>query len=704
MNKLNHIRIFPQARHQHDGNGIDLTAIARTLWWGRYRIVIVIIIASFLGGLYATMIAVPLYPANAVVALEIKQKNVASVQSVLSGSSGATEEINTEVEVIRSRYLNEALVKKLNLINDPEFNKALQGPSKYNPISYLNSTFNIKEQKPTPQQTLNAVVNAVISAISVSNIRQSLAFSINITTENPDKSALIVNALAGLYIQDSLNKKLKATELASDRLSKKAAELKLKLEYSEAQIKQFNDRTQLISPEALGALSVRLKETRTRIFDLGARKSLLQANVARIGPVLESGDIRGAIGQIKNPQLMHIAKDVDAGKTSQSVLSLQVADIFNKMQQDAKRLGLQYNALQVSEKLLKTEVDTQTADLMQLQNLRRDAQANGLLYESFLTRLKETIIQQGLQESDIRLLSSAVPTLAASPKVSVIITVSALLGSILSGGLVLLRAHGNNTFHTADDLEAYTGYEVLGAVPKLKTKDQNDALTYIKDKPASMFAEAVRNLRTSILLSDFGRQPQVIMMTSSVPGEGKTTQVLTLAQNMAGLGKTVLVIEGDIRKRTLSERFNVREHFGFLSAMSGEAALEDAIFKPCGTGIDLLLGEGSKVNAADIFSSVAFAGFISMLRQKYDYIIIDTAPVLAVPDARIIGQHADILLYVVLWNGTLKMQVKQGLAMLKSVGLSVSGLILNKVDSAAMKQYGCGDQFGCDDASEYYLN
>ena len=127
--------------------------------------------------------------------------------------------------------------------------------------------------------------------------------------------------------------------------------------------------------------------------------------------------------------------------------------------------------------------------------------------------------------------------------------------------------------------------------------------------------------------------------------------------------------------------------------------------RPEGMNVDILIGEQSTVNAADIFASIKFADFIKKLRTKYDYIIIDTAPVLAVPDARIIGQHADAILYTVLWDSTTKPQVKQGLAMLTSVGLRVSGLVLSNIDSKKMKRYGA-DQYGYAyaDASGYYQN
>jgi polysaccharide biosynthesis transport protein len=560
------------------------------------------------------------------------------------------------------------------------------------------------ESNQTQEQILNGVVDSIIEAISVSNIRQSLAFSINITTSDPAKSAMIVNTLADLYIQNSLDKKVVATEKASNRLSKKATELKLEWENSEARVKHFSDKTQLVSAEALGALSIQLKEMRVRISDLDVKRSRIQANLGNFERAIKSGDIQLIASQSHNVELQDIANELNAGVIVRPEFDLQIVRIANTMREEAKRLDQQYNTLQTSEKLFKSEVDTQSVDLVELQQLQREAQMNGLLYESFLTRLKETIVQQGMQVSDSRLLSAAVPRLAVSPNKGVILALSALMGSMLGAGFVLMRELNDNTFRFAHNLEAYTGYKVLGSIPKIKVKEQKNILKYMKDKPTSVFVEAVRNLRTSVLLPEFGELPQVIMLTSSVPGEGKTMQALALAQNLSGLGKSVLVIEGDIRKCAISEYFNIKNHSSFLSVMSGKVPLDEAIYEPPGTGVDILLGDKSIVNAIDTFASKNFADLLIMLRKNYSYIIIETAPVLAVPDARIIGQYVDANLYTVLWNNTSKMSVKEGLAMFQSVGLHVTGLILNRVNHRKMKRFGSNAQCGYDDASSYYEN
>ncbi len=712
MNRMNAPMAISQPNEQYQDDEIDLFALIGTLWRGKLWIVLTTIVAIFIGGYYAFKVATPLYPAKSVIALVTKQQQVVDIDSVLSGASGGYEEVNTEMEVLRSRKLITVLVETLNLVDDPYFNAAFRSPKSSDPVASLNTTKKELPKVPVQVRTraetqiLNAVVDNVISVISVSNIEYSAVFSINVTTGNPEKSALIANTLAEIYIQNSLNEKFSATEKASLWLSEKAAELKLELESSETELKRFSDGTQLISAQALGVLSIQLKGMRQRITDLNNKRSGLQASMESYETALQTGDAEVISKLASDARLTRTAKQLKAGSVARPVFDVQARVVFNEMRLDLERLNQQYGALLTSEKILQSKIDQQSDDLVQLQQLQREIQANTLLYESFLSRLKETSVQQGLQKPDSRLLSAAVPRGAVSPRKARILVLSAMLGIMLGVGLVLLRELRNNTFRTADELEAYTGYGVLGSIPKTKARERKDILHYAREKPTSVYAEAVRNLRTSVLLSDIDNPPQVIMFTSSVPREGKTTQSLTLAQNMAGLGKKVLVVEGDVRKRIFPEYFDIKGQVGFMSVMSGDATLEEAVFKPEDMGIDILIGEKSIVNAADIFASVKFTDLIKMLRKHYDYIIIDTAPVLSVPDARVIGQHVDAILYSVLWNATTKTQVKQGLAMFASVGLRVNGLVLSRVDSKEMKNYGYAGQYGYayGDASGYHDN
>ena len=283
---------------------------------------------------------------------------------------------------------------------------------------------------------------------------------------------------------------------------------------------------------------------------------------------------------------------------------------------------------------------------------------------------------------------------------------SAILGLMLSAGLILLREMRNNSFRTGRELEGATGYTVLGQIPAMPAASRAKVLQYLSDKPTSAAAEAVRNLRTSLMLSNVDNPPKVVISTSSVPGEGKTTNSLALAQNLLGLGKRVLLVEGDIRRRTLHQYFKDMPEKGIVSVLSGELTLAEVVHRSQGFGADILGGEKSSTNAADLFASDRFRALIEEARGAYDMVIIDTPPVLVVPDARIIADQADAIIFTVQWDKTSKTQVEESLRMFHNSGQRITGLVLSQISPKGMKRYGYGGTYGAYSGygAKYYTN
>jgi capsular exopolysaccharide synthesis family protein len=385
----------------------------------------------------------------------------------------------------------------------------------------------------------------------------------------------------------------------------------------------------------------------------------------------------------------------DDSTNAEAAFRQQFDEMLVTAERENARLEAQRAAVALSIEDITESIDDQTEELVELEQLKREAEASRLIYEFFLGRLKEISVQQGLQQAESRVLSYAVrPNQASAPRVPIILSLSLVLGLMIGGAFVLLREMSQNTFRIADELEAKTGYNVLGQIPTVPSRNRSMVLQYLRDKPNSAAAEAIRHLRTSLLLANLDKPPKVIMSTSSIPGEGKTTQSIALALNLAGMGKKVLLIEGDVRRRVMNEYFNISEKPGFLSVMLGEATLEDALTHLTDMKFDLLLGEKAQANAADVYSSDRFGAFLKDLREQYDYVIIDTPPVLAVADARIIGGWVDATIYTVRWDSTTHRQVLDGLAAFEQVNVKISGLVLGQVSERGMKRYGYGDSYG----------
>lgn len=399
-----------------------------------------------------------------------------------------------------------------------------------------------------------------------------------------------------------------------------------------------------------------------------------------------------------------LRQKIDASAALQVAFDARFKQVTERALLEQDRAINQIEALQSTVLLQKNKIERQSGDLVELQQLQREAEASRLIYEFFLGRLKETSVQQGIQQADSRVISQAVvPRAPSAPRKSMILALSMMLGLMLGAGLILGRELSQNTFRESAQLEKHTGYTVIGQIPSIPARRRKTVLQYLTDKPTSAAAEAIRNLRTSILLSDIDNPPQVIMSTSSMPGEGKTTQSLAIAQNLTGLGKKVLLIEGDIRRRVFAEYFDIKDKNGLLSVLSGDVKLEDAVVHDPSLKADILIGEKTKTNAADIFSSDRFRHLLKDARTKYDYIIIDTPPVNIVPDARVIGQSVDAVIYTVKWDSTTHRSVQDGLRALENVNVRVAGLVLSQINMRGMKRYGYGDTYGSY-GSGYYDN
>lgn len=678
---------------------LDLLALFRTLWRGKLLILGCMVVTVLIAGYYAFGVAVPTYRATAQLSLEVRTETVIDVESVLSGVSSDQSSMNTEMEVIRSRSLIGRLVDELGLMDDPEFNATLRPPAGFGPgtvKSWIRGLIPWQDgPQPPPSDTeiRNRVIDNVRAAIATTIGRQTFVFSIAATTESPAKSALLANTLARLYRDDQIAVKVEATENAAIWLSERVAELQAELETSQGQINDLRTRSALVSTEALGALNAQSVQVNA---DLQAAELALSRAETRIAAMEAPGDAATRAAASGDAQLQALATAA-AGGDPQAVqrFDRRFEQLLLQDRGERTRATEAVTDLREQAATIAAQYEQQSGALIQIQQLERDTEATRVLYETFLTRLKETTVQVGVHQADSRILSEAVPGELVAPRKTRIIALAIILGLMAGAAIVLLREFLQNTFRTAEDLEGRTGITVLGQIPRIAVKTRPQTIAYLAEKPTSAAAEAIRNLRTSVLLSNVDHPPKVILSTSSIPGEGKTTLAIALAQNLAGLDKRVILIEGDIRRRTFTAYFpEAAKNAGLLSVISQKVPLAEVVYRHPELKIDVLMGEKSSINAADVFSSESFRALVAELRAAYDYIIIDTPPVLVVPDARVIAPLADAVIYSVNWDRTTRTQVGEGLKQLRMVNIPVTGLVLSQIDPRGMRRYGYGNYYG----------
>ncbi|HCQ66208.1 MAG TPA: chain-length determining protein [Rhodobacteraceae bacterium] len=684
-------RFLPGLAAAPEAEEIDLVALARVLWRGKLWIAAAAVLFATAGWLWATRVAVPYYTAQATVVLEPSQASVVNLDSVVAGLGTDQLSINTEAEVLTSRRLMERLTGRLDLTADPEFNRWLGA-----------------EILPPPAVQHDTTLRAVAAAISVANLKASYVFEITAVTTDPAKSAALASALAEVYVADRLQVKFDATEAATGWLTERVAALKRELEASETAVQAFTAGTDLVSPEALAALGRQLKDNRARRADLARTRDAAAAELAALRAALTAGLGTGlgtgdgaALAAAGDATLAQLVAD-GAGPAR---IAARAETVAARLEDRRAGAEARITALAAAAEGLAAAYQAQSADLVRLEQMKREAEASRALYEYFLTRLKETAVQQGIQQADARVLSEAAPPLGPSaPRTRRTLVLMMLLGGVAAATLIALREMLNTGVRTAEALEAETGHAVFGQVPKIPARARAEVLAHLVENPTSAAAEAVRNLRTSLMLSNVDRPPQVILSTSAMPGEGKTTLAIALAQNYARLGRKVLLVEGDLRRRVFGEYFALAQNNGLRAVLGAENSFEAVVQPVAALGADVLTGGKSATNAADLFTSDRFATLIKGLRQRYDIIIIDMPPVLLVPDARIVAPRADAVLFAVKWDHTSRAQVAEAIRQFELAGTKITGLVLTQIDPKGMKKYGYAGKYGAYGTykSDYY--
>ena len=625
---------------------VDFSGLFATLWRGRWRVLLAGLAGAALGAAWLVLLAVPGYRASAVVVLQPGSEPGLDISTVLPGLAGESSAVNTEIEILRSRSLLSRVVERLGLDRDPEFNPALRPGGVWSGIGnrYLAP---IMARLPPWLRAGGGgggvATDTLAGRLVIRNIPESLVLEVMVETGDAEKSVRIVNSLTELYIRDQVESRYRAAEQAALWLQGRVEELKQEFEQAEERARAFAAGSALLGPESLLARERQLKELRARLADI--RSALADA---RPGSAVAAG------------------------------------------------LGQRRDALGAAVAELESELRQQGEDLLELEQLQREAAASRRVYELFLARLKETAGQLGIQQAESRILSPAVvPEGPSSPRPRLVLTVAAALGLTLGGISVLVAEARDLRYREAAQLERDTGLPVLGQLPRFRQAGGAGLLRELDSRPASPEAEAVRNLRTA-LLAAHGAGSRMLAITSALPGEGKTSLSLALAHSVSGLGRRVLLVEADLRRPGVSTLLGIgRSGAGLVEVIGGGTGLKQALIRPENGAFDLLAAgsgtdrAGGRGSPADLFGSAGFARLLRQLPARYDLVIFDTPPVLAVSDALAIGRQLDGVLLAVRWGATGREALKGSLRLLRNAGLRAEGLVLTGIEGGG-QAYGPG--------------
>jgi succinoglycan biosynthesis transport protein ExoP len=699
---------------------IDLRGLFAVL---RRRLRLFIAVVVSIAGIVvlATFLATPKYTATAVVMLDPRNERVTKVEDVLSSLPADSPVVDTEVEVLESRQLAARVVKALRLEQDPEFNSHLKtGVSLHSVVQSLGLAPAKSTNGSRSPKELEQVVNAVAKNLSVSRAGLTYVIRIGFKSENPAKAAIIADEFADLYILQQLESKSQATLRASNSLNSRLGQLRAQLLANETAVQQFK-----IDNNLLSASGATLTEQEISNYNQSLAQSEAQvADQARLDTAqkqLATGSTGDDVGETLSSPAIQKLKEQRA-EVSRRVASMQtqfldaypemtkarseLADVDAQIAAETHRIVSNLEAkLQVSRRRTaavagslggaRSQLASNTRASVRLDELERNAQASRTLYEAYLARFKETSTQEGLENADARLVSRArLPVAPSSPNVPLNLLVGAILALGAGAGAVGLAEALEAGIATSADVERRFRVRYVGAVPLLGSVAKRATVgpaAYVVANPLSSFSEAFRSLRASIVYAAARRPVKVVAVTSALPGEGKTTTAICLGRAAALQGFKVVIVDCDLRRRSLQRAMNVDAEHGLLDVLDGTVELSRALVKDSETDADILTLTDDSATPADVFGSRAVDRLLAELRSLYDLVILDTAPVLPVADSRVLARKADFVLLVARWRATPYQAVQEALRLLAGSSVEAGGIVLNQVNMEQQSRYGYGD-------------
>jgi len=728
---------LPRPPAEEDAGQLDVRALIVKLWQGKWIIAICILMAGVFGALSSTQQPL-LYRAAAKVMFEIPRANVDAGEEVVS-STLARGPLQNQIEILRSTALIQRVVEDLDLTQHPAFNPALRPPPEPTwrdrvslppEIQDLMITVGLKDPPAPPapppdpevvkEQLTRVIVERLRGGIGLRPIEGSQVLEISYVHGDRRLAADIVNSVAEQYIVDQLESKLDTFRSATSWLTERVDQLQARVEETEAAVIAAQAR---VAEQAgaslegvrqqLGALTSARGVTRAEASTLQAQYDRLSGalasgtdiamlpefrDTASIAPLLEREDALLATDddlsdtlRPSHPSRVRIAEDLERVRADIRLEAEQVLEALRLQLEVARdretQLDGEIRALEVQE----VELSTESVDI---RILEREAQASRILYENLLSRLQETNAQEDLQTADARILTPAEVPLGPLPTAqNRTLTTSLVFGAALGIGIVLLLDRLNNSFRSPQQLEDMLGTTVLATVPRAGANmRRSDVVKILREKPNSSLAESIRNLRTSILFSNVDDPPKVVMFSSSVPREGKSTTSMLMALTTRQMGKSAIIVDCDLRMPALGKVLQMSDDRpGLLSVINETATLEEAIYVEPETGLHVLMTQPSermaKINAADVLASAKFRHLIDELSQNYDLVVLDTPPTLVVADGRIVSALADAVVFCVRWDSTPRAAVAEGLRELATVGAHISGTVMTLVNEARASKY-----------------
>ena len=701
------IQIQPSQSADSGGHTLDLHELLRIglkYKWGIFGLAILIAVLAALWAFRQPSV----YKATSKLLIERQGTKYVSIEETYGGSPYSWEYYQTQYEILKSRPVAARAAQSLGLLDDIDVTDT--APEVTGWRSWFPEDWFPPPPPPTESEVENAVVAGLQGSVIVDPVRNSQLVRISIEGTDPQQVADRANAIVDAYISENLEGQMQMTQNANLWLMERMQELQTNLSNSEAALQAFVDREQILDMDAVDTLaSQELTLVNQRLASL--RQTLAEKRTAwqQVQSAREAGVPLSSVPALRDDDALALVRReyreaqrevaelqsrygpkhprMIAAQTqlqsTQSAMDEQLASL-------AKTIEFEYSAAQEAVRDAERSASGSQADIQeinrkqfQLNALRREVENNRQILDLFQKQQKGIEATGGVQTSNARVVEYAnVPKTPIRPNRQRSIVLAFFIGLVGAFGLAYLLERLDNTLKGQEDVERRLELPVLGLLPMLSDvkKGELTPITHFESNKHTIFSEAIRTIRTGVLLSAIDEPHRILLVTSSLPGEGKTTLSMNLSIALSQM-KKVLLIDADMRRPTLGRAMGkpVRQTKGLSDVIAGNAKFDECIQKLENQNLHILPSGSIPPNPLEILSSARFESAISQLSERYDHVVVDCAPALAVSDSLVLSKMANAVIYVVRSDSTPAKLAQLGVKRLRRVDAPLIGAVVNRV-------------------------
>jgi polysaccharide biosynthesis transport protein len=649
--------------------------------------------------------------------------------------------MNTEIEVIKSKSVTLRVARELGLDKDPEFQprSSFSVLTERFGLTRLGGSDDGHQSVGDPDEEsvlrLDQAAEALLGKVQVERLLFSYILAVSVTSQDPSKAQRLAAAVANNYLagqrearQDALQRVAAWLKGRVDDLQSRVLETETSIEKLKAESDISDTGFNNVSEQQIAQLTEQLTNTRAEVADKQAHLEQAQRLIESNGDLQAIPELTrsAAMSQLRQQQaevnwrIGILSKNLGEHHDKVIAARTQLEGINKQIGAEADHLLANlksaYDIAVRREQSVEASLQKLTAargnpaTYIKLQQLRRVADADRKLYESYLSQFNEISQRRTLQDASARIIAPAtLPSSPSSPRRTLFYALAGIFGLGCGCLLAFLLEYLHAGVRTSAEVEESSGYRVVGLIPLVEHQKRrripyDRLLNKIAEAPLSQFSEAVHAMRIGLELSGSDRAPKVILLTSSLPGEGKSTAAMLLAASSATSGRRTVLIDCDLRRPSTSVVFGNKQQPGLSELLRGTTELMDVISKDSATSIYVIPAGSIVASPANLLMSERMRDLIAELREEFEYIVMDASPLLPVVDALALAIVADKILVVVEWNHTPTAIVREALKMLTPQAHRVAGIVLNKVDLKQMQGYGYRGGYHYRSVGKYFSN